>query len=200
MTRRSSTWKRPRSSTSKTEGPGAIAASGPPTFFALGLGVNLGPAEETLRHAIHRLELALGPLAVGGLYRSLPRSPIPQPPFLNTAVAGTTRLAPEALLALGKELEREAGREPGPRYGPRPLDVDLLVYGALVLEAPALTVPHPRLRERRFALAPLADVAAGFALPPDGVRVAELLAAVGQESEVERLAWAIMPTAPKTHS
>lgn len=134
---------------------------------------------------------------MGGLYRSLPHSPIPQPPFLNTAVAGTTRLPPEALLALGKALEREAGRVDGPRYGPRPLDVDLLVYGGLTLESPALTVPHPRLRERRFALAPLADVAADFELPPDGARVADLLAAVGQEREVECLAWAIMPTASR---
>jgi 2-amino-4-hydroxy-6-hydroxymethyldihydropteridine diphosphokinase len=111
-------------------------------------------------------------------------------------VAGTTRLAPEALLSLGKALEREAGREEGPRYGPRPLDVDLLVYGGLVLAGPELTVPHPRLRERRFALAPLADLAADLELPPDGARVADLLAAVGQEREVERLAWAIMPAAP----
>lgn len=168
--------------------------------FALGLGANLGPAEETLLHAIHRLELALGPLAVGGLYRSLPHSPIPQPPFLNTAVAGTTHLVPEVLLALGKALEREAGREEGPRHGPRPLDVDLLLYGDLLLETPGLTVPHPRLRARRFVLAPLADIAPDIGVPPDGVRVAELLAAVGQEREVERLPWAIMPAAMKVPS
>ena len=161
--------------------------------FALGLGANLGPAEQTLARAIHRLERALGPLAVGGLYRTLPHSPIPQPPFLNTAVAGATLLAPEELLALGQELEREAGRRPGPRHGPRPLDVDLLVYGDRVLAGPHLTVPHPRLRERRFVLAPLADAAPDLAVPPDGARVAELLAAVGQEREVERLPWAIMP-------
>lgn len=135
----------------------------------------------------------LGPLVVGGLYRTLPHSPIRQPPFLNTAVVGATHLAPAALLALGQELEREAGRRPGPRHGPRPLDVDLLVYGDRMLAGPDLTVPHPRLRERRFVLAPLADAAPDLAVPPDGARVADLLAAVGQAREVERLSWAIIP-------
>ena len=111
-----------------------------------------------------------------------------QPPYLNTAVAGATVRRPEALLAAARRLERAAGRRrpPGaPPDAPRPLDVDVLVYGDRVSADPRLTLPHPHLRERRFVLAPLADVAADLPIPPDGKTVAELLAEVGQENLVE---------------
>ena len=84
------------------------------------------------------------------------------------------------MLALAKALERAAGRRRGARFGPRPLDVDLLVYGDRLSAAPELTLPHPRLRERRFMLAPLAEIAPDSRLPPDGARVAELLARLGR--------------------
>ncbi len=70
-----------------------------------------------------------------------------------------TGLGPEEVLALAKALERAAGRRPGPRFGPRPLDIDLLLYGNRCSNAPELTLPHPRLRERRFVLEPLAEIA-----------------------------------------
>lgn len=142
-----------------------------------------------LSAAIERLESALGPLRIGGLYRTLPRSPIPQPPYLNTAVVGHTRWPPAELLRLAKELEAAAGRRPGPRLGPRELDIDLLLYGCEVSEQPDLTLPHSGLRSRRFALAPLADVAPLAPVPPDGTTVEQLLAQVGQEEEVEWVAW-----------
>ncbi len=91
------------------------------------------------------------------------------------------------MLGLAQALERAAGRRPGPRYGPRPLDIDLLLWGSRTSEAPDLTLPHPRLRERRFVLAPLAELAPDLRVPPDGATVAELLARVGQEDEVERI-------------
>ena len=88
---------------------------------------------------------------------------------------GRTSLPPEAILALAKALERAAGRCRGPRFSPRPLDIDLLLYGTVESSAPELTLPHPRLRERRFMLGPLAAIAPDLPVPPDGVTVRELL-------------------------
>lgn len=88
----------------------------------------------------------------------------------------STSLQPGDLLSVCKALELAAGRRRGVRFGPRPLDVDLLVYGDLQIATPELTLPHPRLRERRFVLAPLAEIAPDLRIPPDGARVADLLA------------------------
>lgn len=141
-----------------------------------------------LGDALDRLAALLGPLAVASLYRTAPVSDLPQPDYLNTAAVGETALPPEEILRLGQELERRAGRRPGgPRDAPRPLDVDLLVYGDLVRADPALTLPHPRLAERGFVLVPLAEVAPGLRVPPAGRTVAELLAALGAVEGVERV-------------
>jgi 2-amino-4-hydroxy-6-hydroxymethyldihydropteridine diphosphokinase len=129
---------------------------------------------------------------VASLYRSLPLSPVPQPDFLNTAAVASTALPPEAVLALAKALEQAAGRRRGVRFGPRPLDVDLLLYGSLRSDAPELTLPHPRLRERRFVLEPLAEIAPDLAVPPDGATVRELLARVEGQPGVERIGWSAL--------
>lgn len=97
-------------------------------------------------------------------------------------------LEPGELLALAKALELAAGRRRGARFGPRPLDVDLLLYGDLQSAAPELTLPHPRLRERRFVLEPLAEIAPDLPVPPDGARVRELLARL-PPGPVERIDW-----------
>jgi 2-amino-4-hydroxy-6-hydroxymethyldihydropteridine diphosphokinase len=115
-------------------------------------------------------------LRVASLYRSAAVSPVPQPDYLNTVAVGHTRLDPESLLAACKALERAAGRQRNVRFGPRPLDVDILLWGDRVSDRPELTLPHPRLRERRFVLEPLAEIAPDLAVPPDGITVAELLA------------------------
>lgn len=86
-------------------------------------------------------------------------------------------------------MELAAGRRPGPRHGPRPLDIDLLLWGDRSQANAELTLPHPELRRRRFYLAPLAAVAPELAVPPDGAPVAELLAAVGQRGAVRPIAW-----------
>jgi 2-amino-4-hydroxy-6-hydroxymethyldihydropteridine diphosphokinase len=168
---------------------------------ALALGGNLpglvpgaagSSSEPTLVWALRQLEASLGPLRVASLYRSRPVSPVAQANYLNTAAVGSTALPPEAVLALAKALELAAGRRRAVRFGPRPLDVDLLVYGDLLSDSPELTLPHPRLRERRFVLAPLAEIAPGLLVPPDGASAAELLARLGPAGEadaVERLAW-----------
>jgi len=106
-------------------------------------------------------------------------------------------MEPDALLALAKALELRAGRRRGVRLGPRPLDVDLLLWGTRTAAAPELTLPHPRLRERRFVLAPLADIAPDLLVPPGGATVAELLARLGPDSggELERIGWTRPPEA-----
>lgn len=139
--------------------------------------------------ALRQLAAYVGPLRVASLYRSAPVSPIPQADFLNTAALARTVLAPEEVLAVAKALERAAGRRRGARFGPRPLDIDLLLYGDLHIDAPELTLPHPRLRERRFMLAPLAEIAPAWPVPPDGATVAELLGRLGDEQAVERIEW-----------
>jgi 2-amino-4-hydroxy-6-hydroxymethyldihydropteridine diphosphokinase len=135
------------------------------------------------------LEQALGPLRIASLYRTAAVSPIPQPDYLNTAVLASASLEPGELMALAKALELAAGRRRGPRFGPRPLDVDLLLYGDLQTSAPELTLPHPRLRERRFVLEPLAEIAPDLRVPPDGARVSDLLARLPPGEVVERVGW-----------
>ena len=99
-----------------------------------------------------------------------------QPRFLNGAAAVETELEPRELLDRLLAVERALGRDrTGPRFGPRTVDLDLLVYGDRVVDEPGLTVPHPRLAERRFALEPLAELEPDLALP-DGRRVSDLLA------------------------
>ncbi|MFL6202212.1 MAG: 2-amino-4-hydroxy-6-hydroxymethyldihydropteridine diphosphokinase [Thermoanaerobaculia bacterium] len=148
-----------------------------------------GPVERTLARALRRLEEVLGPLRVASLYRTAAVSPVPQPDYLNTAVLASASLEPGELLALAKALELAAGRRRGERFGPRPLDIDLLLYGDLQCSTPELTLPHPRLRERRFVLEPLAEIAPDLRVPPEGARVSELLARLPPGQVVERIGW-----------
>jgi 2-amino-4-hydroxy-6-hydroxymethyldihydropteridine diphosphokinase len=170
-----------------------VTAVLPTSLVALGLGGNLGHRDEieaTLRHALERLRESLGELRVASLYRGAAVSPLPQPDFWNTAAVGRTSLAPEAVLAIAKALEMAAGRRPGPRFGPRPLDIDLLLYGDLRSPAPELTLPHPRLAERRFVLAPLSEIAPDLPIPPLGTPAADLLRQLPPGAPpVERLGW-----------
>ncbi|HVG07823.1 MAG TPA: 2-amino-4-hydroxy-6-hydroxymethyldihydropteridine diphosphokinase [Thermoanaerobaculia bacterium] len=149
-----------------------------------------GPVERTLAVALRRLEEALGPLRIASLYRTAAVSPVPQPDYLNTAVLASASLEPGELLALAKALELAAGRRRGARFGPRPLDVDLLLYGDRQSSAPELMLPHPRLRERRFVLEPLAEIAPDLRIPPDSARVRDLLAALPPGQVVQRIGWA----------
>jgi 2-amino-4-hydroxy-6-hydroxymethyldihydropteridine diphosphokinase len=155
----------------------------------VGSAASASAVELTLRRALRDLEAALGPLEVAPFYRTAAISPILQPDFLNTAVLVRTALPPDAILAVAKALEHAAGRRrdvSGIRFGPRPLDIDLLLYGDIEIATPELTLPHPRLRERRFMLEPLAALAPDLRVPPDGATVRELLERV-LEQRVERL-------------
>jgi 2-amino-4-hydroxy-6-hydroxymethyldihydropteridine diphosphokinase len=147
-----------------------------------------------LRRALRQLRAALGHLEVASLYRSRAVSSFPQPDFLNTAALAHTALAPDAVLAIAKALELAAGRRLGVRLGPRPLDIDLLLYGTRRAGDPELTLPHPRLGERRFVLAPLAEIAPEMPVPPGGATVRELLARLAPQP-VERVGWTVPPEA-----
>jgi len=120
------------------------------------------------------------------LYLTTPVGGPPQPDFLNAVATGRTELAPLDLLRLLKRLEADAGRSPSGRAnGPRPLDLDLLLYGDRRIDLPELVVPHPRLTERRFVLAPLADLLPDLVVPGTGRTVASLLEAA-PPARVER--------------
>ncbi len=132
------------------------------------LGSNLGDRRAHLRAAVEGLP---GVVAVSGVYETDPvGGPGGQPPYLNAVVELETDLSPRALLDIGRRLEEAAGRVRAGRWGPRTLDVDILLVGDLSVDEPDLTVPHPRLRERAFVLVPLHDVAPHLAglRPADG--------------------------------
>ena len=148
------------------------------SVFWLGLGANLGEPAEALRWAIRRLgDDGAVVEAVSALYVTAPQGVEDQPEFTNAACRVRTDLDPPAVLALAKELEAEAGRVDGPRWGPRPLDIDILAWDGGTWDDPDLVIPHPRLHERRFALQPLLEVDPDLALP-SGERIADLLAAI----------------------
>ena len=134
-----------------------------------------------------RLESVLGPLVVAPLYLTEPVSPIPQPPFLNTVAIGACGLAAPALLELTQRVERELGRERERPEAPRTLDLDLLLLGEEVRSDEAPLLPHPRMRARRFVLAPLCDVAPAWRIPPDGATACELLRQLPESPWARRL-------------
>lgn len=147
---------------------------------AIAIGSNLGDRVAHMRFALDALARLPSTqlLAASNLLETEPVGDVPQGRYLNAAALVLTRLAPRELLAHLLALERQRGRERsvGTRWGPRTLDLDLLVFGDRVIDEPGLTVPHPRLRERRFVLEPLACVAPDLRVPPDGATAAELLA------------------------
>jgi 2-amino-4-hydroxy-6-hydroxymethyldihydropteridine diphosphokinase len=150
----------------------------------IGLGSNLGDRLATLARA--RVELGtLGTLtAASSLYETAPVGP-PQPMFLNAAVALTTSVSPPGLLAALLAVEQHLGRVRRERWGPRTIDLDILWIAGTTWDSPELTVPHPELRSRAFALRPLLDVAPAATDPRDGTSYRSVLAALGAESGLE---------------
>ncbi len=157
----------------------------------IGLGANLGDPLGALRRARGQLG-ALGELtAASRLYRTeAVGGPPGQPPYLNAAAELKTDLAPHELMAALLDLERRAGRVRSERWGPRTLDLDLLAYDDLKLDMPGLSLPHPRLFERAFVLAPLGEVAPEWRHPVTGQSVREALARLDRSGvEVADLSW-----------
>jgi 2-amino-4-hydroxy-6-hydroxymethyldihydropteridine diphosphokinase len=134
----------------------------------LALGSLLGERATHLQHAVDGIAGAPGVevVAVSRVYETTPVGGPPQPDYLNAVIAVETHLSPRELLALAQSLEAAAERVRGERFGPRSLDVDVLLVGDAQVAEPDLVVPHPRLRERRFVLVPLADVAPDSVVEP----------------------------------
>lgn len=145
----------------------------------VGVGSNMGDPAAEVRSAIR----ALGAIdrtrlvSASRLYRTKPFGPVAQGDFINAVAGVLTQLAPQELLAALRGLEAARGRRRGERWGPRILDLDLLVYGAQRVDTPELVVPHPGIAERGFVLAPLADIAPDLQVPGVG-RVGALLRAL----------------------
>jgi 2-amino-4-hydroxy-6-hydroxymethyldihydropteridine diphosphokinase len=159
-----------------------------------GLGSNLGDRAAHLQFAVDGLAARAGRVvALSPVYETEPVGGPPQPDYLNAVVVIETALPPRRLLEVAKALEAEAGREPpdpAKRWGPRPLDIDVLMVGDERVDEPDLVVPHPRIHQRAFVLAPLADVAPELVVAPtagwQGVRRGALqlrLAATGEAGE-----------------
>lgn len=149
----------------------------------LGLGTNLGDRLANLRAAVAALTQVAEVEALSRVYETAPRYVTDQPAFLNMAARVRTDMPPRPLLDSLKTIETGLGRVASVRYGPRLIDLDILLYDSVVIETPELVIPHPRLPERRFALAPLADVAAEMVHPLSARTVGQMLLALPDDED-----------------
>ena len=162
--------------------------SAPLQTVAIALGSNLGDSRDTLEQALASLTEAEGVrlLARSSWYRSAPIGPV-QPDYVNGCALLEVELAPEPLLDLLQATEQRFGRVRAERWGPRTLDLDLILYGEQRISSERLEVPHPRMAERAFVLLPLLEIAPDWIDPRSGRRVRELAAALEDLGGVERL-------------
>lgn len=153
--------------------------------YHLGLGSNLGERKANLERCRELLEREnIRIIRMSRLYETEPVGHRDQPWFLNQVLEVETFLDPENLLAKMKTLEREMGRLPGRSGEPRPIDLDILLAGETVLDVPNLSIPHPRLTERRFVLKPLLEIAPDAIHPVSGKSIRRLWDACGDSSKV----------------
>ena len=140
----------------------------------LGLGSNRGESLNHLSWAIQRLGAVLDTMAVSSFYVTQPRDDLNQPPFVNGLVSGQSRLEAEDFLAFILALEEERGRlrDTSRPKGPRPLDIDILLWGRKIIDLPQLQVPHPRMTERLFVLIPLLELEPFLTDPRTGIAYA----------------------------
>lgn len=152
----------------------------------LSFGSNLGDRRANLEGALARLAQVPGVTVtrVSGRYRTAPWGVTEQPEFLNLAAKIRTSLSPHGLLCTAKDIEREMGRTNTERWGPRVIDIDILMYDSSTMNSDDLELPHPGMAERAFVLVPLAEIEPDLILP-DGQRVADAAKALRQEQHVD---------------
>ncbi len=153
----------------------------------IGLGSNVGDPAANLEQALTRLAERVTIERVSSAYLTDPVGLRAQPRFLNAVVRVRTDLAARELLAVMTRIEDEMGRQRDVRFGPRTIDLDLLLYGDATRRDPDLSLPHPRMAERRFVLVPLAEIAPETRVPPDGRTAAELLSRLPASQGVDRI-------------
>lgn len=156
-----------------------------PVLF--GLGSNLGDRAVLLRRALDALAGECRIAAVSDVWETAPMYDLDQPAFLNLCARAVSDRAPADLLAAAKAIERRLGRQASRRYGPRAIDVDILLLGDLVLAAPGLEIPHPRMAERPFVLVPAAQIAGEWVHPVLGRSIAALARDLPPEAAMRRL-------------
>ncbi|HHN77821.1 MAG TPA: 2-amino-4-hydroxy-6-hydroxymethyldihydropteridine diphosphokinase [Phycisphaerales bacterium] len=149
-----------------------------PQIACIALGSNLGDRRAAIENASAKIATLPGttPRAMSTLIETAPVGPPGQGDFLNAAASIETTLSPRALLDALLRIEQSLGRVRGRRWGPRTIDLDLILFGDLILDEPGLTVPHPMFRERLFVLGPLAEIEPGMTDPVTGRSVLQLLA------------------------
>jgi len=155
-----------------------------PTVY-LALGSNLGDREKNLRAALEQISKFARITRVSSIYETEPWGVKDQPWFLNLVCQATTQLSPVDVLRRAKRIEASMGRSDGIRFGPRPIDVDILLYDRVIRLDPALTIPHPRLHERAFVLVPLAEIAPTAVHPRLRATIRRLLADLQSTEEVK---------------
>ena len=161
------------------------------TNVFLGIGGNLGDRRATMRRAVAEIRAVVDDVRMSSLYETAAWGVTDQPSFLNAVVRGSTELSPLELLDAMQAIENQLGRVRTLHWGPRTIDIDILLYGSDVIDEPRLKVPHPYMAQRGFVLRPLADLAAGLTLP-DGSLVGELLTTIDQDDlrQIEGPGWA----------
>lgn len=172
-------------------GPAAITEMKPVVAY-IGLGANLGDPRKQLEEALARLAAAeeVEVVKVSSFYRNPPLGPPDQPWYVNAVAQVRTRLTPEELLRVLHRIERAMGRKKKERWGPRIIDLDLLLYNGVILSGPDLVLPHPEMHKRAFVLMPLAEIAPQAWHPGLDKTAVELLAELAPDDRgsLEKLA------------